>query len=217
MVISINAMLGVVVLAANSRRLQNRLFALLCLSFVVWVSSAFMAAVTHEYGKALFWARFSFFGVGFVAPLYLHFILSFESRVVPLHIYLPAFVFSGLSFFSDLLVIGLHRSAGNFMYVAGSFDDIVYGIAFPFFALYFISSILYGLCRSFTMLRRLRGFDLFRMRLLVFGTALPVLIGSITNIVLPLFGIYGYGIAEYLTVIMAVFFFYAFFEARPTE
>jgi len=216
-IISINAILGIVAVAANSRRLQNRLFALLMLSFVVWVSGSLMLASVPDPDRAFFWGRFSWLGISFIAPLYLHFVLSFENRLVPLHIYIPAFVFAYLSAFSDILVSGLHVSAGNFMYCAGCFDDVAYGAAFLPFSVYFLFSIFYGLYRSIRLLRYLNGLELVRMRLMVIGTAIPILTGSVTDVVFPLFGVYGYGIAEYLTVVMAVFFFYAFFEARPTE
>jgi len=36
-------------------------------------------------------------------------------------------------------------------------------------------------------------------------------------VVFPIYGIYGYNIAPYLTVITALFFFYAFFEFREAE
>jgi len=211
MIIAINVLLGVMVLAASPGRLQNRLFALLCLCFVIWTSSCFMMTSSSDPERALFWARFSFFGVSFIAPLYLHFILSFEDRTVPWHIYLPAFVFAALASLTGLLVPGLHRSAGNLLYAPGAFDGIVYGVLYPAFTVYFIACVSFGAYRSFIQLRELSGIEQARMRLIFLGTVIPGSIGGLTNVVLPAIGVYGYEVAEYFTVVIAAFFFYAFF------
>ncbi len=217
LVVSVNLLLGVAVFSVNPSKIQNRLFAVLTVLFAGWTFGALLIALTPDYSMALFLGKLVFLPVAFIAPVYLHFVLSFYRSFVPLLIYLPAFVFCGLSLFTDLLVTGLHRSSGNFLYCAGCFDNLILAGAFPFFALYSLIVIFSGFLGSFRMLSVLKGAARARMKLLVIGTAIPIFIGSVTDVVFPIYGIYGYGIAQYLTVVSALFFFYAFFKFKETE
>lgn len=90
--------LGGFVLLKNKTLLLNRLFFFLCTSAFVWLVGYSIVYSCTDLKLALFWSRFSYIGVVFIATADLHFILTFiginkEKRLLIFAAYTISFIY----------------------------------------------------------------------------------------------------------------------------
>jgi len=201
--ISVNVLLGIAVYSANPYKLQNNLFALLTTTFVVWILGSTMMHLSADYESLIFWVRYSYLGLIFLAAIFFHFAFSFDRRVLPLHIYLPALFFSQLSLTTDFLVKGV--------VVTGSGYSIVYGFAGRYFLVYLLVYVVAGLYHLLSIETHISRLNRARLNLIVVGVSIPIVFGFLIELILPYFGYPTSNVIEYLTIPMAISIFYAFF------
>jgi len=200
---SVNVLLGIAVYSANPHKIQNNLFAVLTTTFVVWILGSTMMHLSADYASLLFWARYSYLGLIFLAAIFFHFSFSFDRAVLPLHIYLPAIFFSQVSLSTDILIRGVAATGTGY--------SILYGFAGRYFLVYLLAYALVGLFHLLSIEQRISRLNRARLNLIAIGVSIPLVFGLLIEVALPYLGYPTASVIEYLTIPMAISIFYAFF------
>ncbi len=82
-------------------------WALFCLSVVLWGIGVFEIGIKTNQSLALFWWKFSYIGVIFIPILYLHFIFEFlkrKNKIIIYSLYLFSLLFLFLDIFTDFFI-----------------------------------------------------------------------------------------------------------------
>jgi|GEM_PF-5623874 len=211
----VNAFLGVYVLYRNPKKIENRVFVLLMVAFVIWNlgESLLISAVDKE--MSLIYARIEWIGVSFLGCIYLHLSLSFprkrkilENKLIYPALYLPGFIFLYLTWATDLLISGVQSTYWTPYYQT-------YGFVFILYSIYFEIALFIGLYLFWKSYRTSnRNIEKKQAEYMLIATSIPIIGGSITNVILPAMEIYIFPIAGFLTAIMAVIIAYAIVKYR---
>ncbi len=199
----LNSGIGIYVLRRNPRKPANRAFAAWMASFAVWASAEIMLRSADDAAGALFWAKAVYLGVFFLGPSYAGFVFRIaEKRFSTALLYLPWALFLPL-LLTDLFVKGVYRDAFGY--------HTVYGSLFPVFGVPFMLLILYA---WYILWRAGKGVKSplarRRLRLMLYPAIATILLGGITNVVLPVLGVYVLSLAAPLSVLIALGTAYAF-------
>jgi len=131
---------GGVSLFHNFRNGKNRLFAIYCLSIVIWSYFYFLWNVTLDFNKALFFTRISLGGAIWIAILHYHFLLilfdidTSNKKLLLYSSYILCFVFSLINFTSTF--VKTIEAKLNFRYYP------VPGIVYPIYNILFVLLVI---------------------------------------------------------------------------
>ncbi|MFW6120394.1 MAG: histidine kinase N-terminal 7TM domain-containing protein [Petrotogales bacterium] len=214
--------LGSFVLFQNRKSMVNRLFFLYCFSLTWYSFIEFGMRQSTSLNEANVWASLNFI-LPFLATFLLHFVIVFtenskwfENKLTYILIYGPAFIFSFLFPLTDLMNTGLIQVDWGWMFVAekpmGIIIFLIWGLFLAFSSLYL--SLQYCL--------KTTGNKKKSTTYVIGGLASFILIGILTEIVLPFFitGLPGLTGASFLFA--GMFFAYAIwrhgsFALSPTK
>ncbi|MCX5781179.1 MAG: PAS domain-containing protein [Elusimicrobia bacterium] len=201
-----NVYVLMLILTQDYRKRISRIFSMLVISCIIWDIFEFALRNTGSPGNGLLFAKITWTGVAFIAPIFLNFALLFpkerkilKNKLIYAFIYLPAFVVIYFTWFSKLFITDtqplLLDGARTIIY--GPFLNIYAFYAYPIFL--GILWLFYDAWKNSQSKReKLQGKWMF------FASLLPITGGLITNIFLPSIGIKVLPLATSFTVIMSM-------------
>lgn len=199
----LNTGIGAYVLKRNPGSTVNRTFAIWMAFFALWDLGELGLRTAGDATRALFWAEFLYFGVFFVAPSFAYFVFKLlEKRVNAALLYLP-FILLFITLPTGLFIDGVELRPWGY--------GLHYGIIFPVFGVLFMSLVAYSWyqlwkARSAVKTHLTRK----KLNLMLYPTIVAITFGGVTDILLPMLGIYTYTLASLLTASVALGIGYAF-------
>jgi PAS domain S-box-containing protein len=179
----VNLSLGVLVWVKNPSHRVNQYFALFSGAVGTWTLSNGLVATWAESPWGIVWARAAFAAASLLALSFVLFVGVFPSpRPAP-----PAGPFrlcagAGVAAFLASLTPLVAESTG----APHGVLQVHYGPLHPVFGVYFLGSLGYGLYLLYRKLQVLTGLEKLQVRYVFFGISLPVLGGTVTNLLVPL-------------------------------
>lgn len=179
-----NLTLGLLVIFKNSRGLMNRLLFGLTISNALWSLAVMLVIMQDQYAPLLFWVRAS----------------HAAAITIPFHILAMSFAVSGINPWQQrwvhlvglnclvLLVLSLSPLLIGGMKLPLESKEIIYGPVYPFYMVFFVSSIIAALRKFYRQLRSSRGLLRLQLRYLFFGIGISLFMGSLANMFIPLAG-----------------------------
>lgn len=211
--LALNFGLGIFVFERGPNKKTNRFYAYTIFSLVVWGAGALVMNYATTDETAAIGSKIAALGYIFMPMFFLFFTFAFTRREHKLHV--PAYVillllsfsFLYLSWSTDLIIAGVQ-----------SFD--VYHISIPgpyFFVLFVYEAILFGIalytCFEFYRQARLKR-ERIEAKYILLATAIPLVLGVITDLWLNMAGILPIRFGAILTVINVIIISYAILRYR---
>ncbi|MBI4611576.1 MAG: PAS domain-containing protein [Candidatus Rokubacteria bacterium] len=178
-----NLTLGLAVWFRNPSQRINRYFGIFSAAVAAWTLSNGLVnafAVTHW---GVIWARMAFASASAIPLFFFLFASAFPSpRPAPSRMLSRLFTATGVGAFlvSFTPLIATSTSAINGVL------HVTYGPLHPLFGVYFISCLSYSLFFLARKLRILKGIENLQVRYVFLAVLLPILGGTITNLIVPL-------------------------------
>ncbi len=210
----INFIILILVFRIRPVKIQNIFFMLMLLGFMIWTGCQIAVRSATDVSTVMFWGRLEHLGGHFASLFFLCFVLAFSgvynkknskylfSIIIPYMI-----VITYLMFWTDLF--------------APTFKHYVWGYSPQPGPLFFIIAFfhsLFSIAGLVLLYLTYKREDIFiiktQAKLILVGSSIPVLIGGITDVILPSLGITVFELAGILTVIMAGFIAYAITKYR---
>jgi signal transduction histidine kinase len=209
----VNLALGLLVFIKNPQNKKvNLIFSILSWFSAGWTLGTLMTFLYRDTPWMLFWGKIVFINAGFVSATFLYFSLLFpkEERKINLilkgFIFLLPFIFMGLTS-SGFILKEIHLLNWGF--------KATYGPVHPFFSLYVIICILFGLIFLIRTYRKSTGIDRLQIKYCFMGILASAIVGLATNLILPLLGTSRLsGVGPSSTIIMVSFITYAISKYR---
>ncbi|HDQ46147.1 MAG TPA: DUF835 domain-containing protein [bacterium] len=205
----LHVMLGIYVFFLIPRSLLSRIFAMYSLSLAIWCLTEFGHRLDVGQGTALILIRAGGFGWCFMQSLWVHFVLVFADRKRILQknatcfiLYGPAVLFLILFLFTDLIYLPEpYRMFYGYTSLPGK---AVGAYALYYLFLYiFATYLLIGVIRKNILIEKKQA------RPLLFGSAVFLLLATLSNVILPDPGKSTPEIGTTLSIIWTVSVFYA--------
>lgn len=199
----LNSALGIYVLRRNPGNPVNRAFAAFAGFLALWDFGEFGLRIAADAATALLWARIEFLGILFISPAFAYFVFRLlEKRISAALLYAPFALFL-LALPTDLFIKDVALRPWGYGHY--------YGILFvPFGAL--LSAVgsyaLYLLWKARGAVKN--PLTRRKLDLMLYPAIIAQSFGGITDILLPILGIYPYATTSLLTVFMALGIAYAF-------
>lgn len=211
---TINFSLGLYLLYENWKSSLNRILVLIFFTFVFWALGEVGMRLASSAEKARFWQNFSGFGWLFIGSLFLHFMLIYSNkkkilanRLTYLVLYVPIAAFFYLVWNTNLIFQGVER------FRLGYYD--IPGKGFLFLVGYLEIFLFLALYLGWQVYKKSSRMQEKRQAKCIFiGSMLPIIGGSITDIILPMGGIPIIGLAATFNSILAVAIVYAIQKYR---
>lgn len=211
---TINFSLGLYLLYENWKSSLNRILVLIFFTFVFWALGEVGMRLASSAEKARFWQNFSGFGWLFIGSLLLHFMLIYSKKKRILRkeltyfvLYAPPAVFLYLVWKTNFIF----QSVAKFS--LGYYD--IPGTKFLFLVAYLEIYFLLALYLCWQVYKKSSRIQEKKQAKCVFiGSLLPIMAGSITDVILPIWGIPVIGLAATLNSILAVSIVYAIQKYR---
>jgi PAS domain S-box-containing protein len=205
---TINFSLGLYLLYENWKSSLNRILALIFFAFVFWALGEVGMRIVSTAEKARFWQNFSGFGWLFIGSLLLHFMLIYSkkkilgNKLTYFVLYTPPIVFLYLVWKTNFIF----QSVAKFS--LGYYD--IPGTKFLFLVAYLEIYFLLALYLCWQVYKKSSRIQEKKQAKCIFiGSLLPIMAGSITDVILPIWGIPVIGLAATLNSILAVSIVYA--------
>jgi hypothetical protein len=211
--LAVNSVLGIYVIRKSPGAPANRSFALLMLTFVIWDLMEGILRLSPNAAETTLrlWVNIEWIGIAAISGALLHFILSYPRKrdvldkwyAYPL-IYGPPLVIILLIWTTDIVISGV--TMGWMGYDA---KIVPAGYAVP--AVVYATQIFLALAILLRTYTRSAGIVRSRSKILLMGVAIPVVVGSATEVFLPFFLDMQtrLGAGTIYTVIMGLFTAYA--------
>ena len=186
----------------------NRIWALFALSVAIWGFGGYKIGTTADVSMAFFWWRLTHVGIIFIPVLFLHFVYVLLGRKrdkVLVTTYILGFFFQ-VANFTPLFIAHMRFVFSSFYW------DSPPGLIYPFFALFFVSTIVYVYYVLFKALKKSSGIRKNQIKYFL----LSVIIGYSggTTCFLPCFSIDIYPIGNFLVALYVVPMAYAIVSHR---
>ncbi|MBI5526806.1 MAG: diguanylate cyclase [Deltaproteobacteria bacterium] len=185
-----NALLGFFILSRDPKATANRTYAWFTFCVAWWAIVKFVLAFSPDAEQASFWYKLSGPGWIFLPAVYLHFVAAFTRRrlfgrwSLRIHqaTYALAGLLSALAWADGLIVDHMIPSTWGFTHVPGALYSYV-------FTPYLLTVFVFGLCHLIAYTARaVTRDDRIRGGLLIAGIVIPLVGGTATNMILPVFG-----------------------------
>src|SRR2546425_525550 len=179
----INLALGLAVWLKNSSQRVNQYFAFFSLAVATWTFSNGLVDAYAATPLGIIWARTAFVAASAIPLSFLLFATVFPApKPTPSNSLMVFWIGAGvaaiLASFTPLIAQGT-TSVNGILQVA-------YGPIHPFFGAYFISCLGYSLVLLYRKLHVLKGIEKLQVRYVFLGVSLPILGGTVTNLLVPL-------------------------------
>jgi PAS domain S-box-containing protein len=178
-----NLVLGVAVWRKNPRQRVNQSFALLSVTVAAWALVNGFVNAYAETPEGVIWARGAFVSAAAIPIAFLLFVSAFPTPQPA-----PPRTFSTILFISGG-VVAILSTTPLIARSTSSLDGVLrvtYGPLHPLFGIYFISSLTFALVFLYRKLKVLTGVERLQVRYVFLGISLPILGGTITNLLIPL-------------------------------
>ncbi len=210
-----NMFLGFYILYKNPRDRLNLLFSLFVFAVSIWALGDFLVIISSTIEMAFFFNRVETIGSAAMSVFLLHFILILTKNKlltrkifnIPLFLffYLPNLFFLYINFTSNLINQDMVLSDFEFVSIYGP----LYNLFSLWTTMYVILSIL--LCYKFS--RRIDSKkERNKIKIIIISISIPTIVGIITQVIPPIFGLNTIGITTTTTAIMVFIIAYAVFK-----
>ena len=186
----VNAGLGLLVYLRNPKHLVNKLFACFVLCASGWTLCNYMIhSATDMNRMQLFWGRVIFAAASLIALSFFYFSTAFPDRK-SIHIGKLFLLFTSCGIIIALiapsnLIVKAIKLADDPTQAKPAYEPI-FGMAYPVFAIYFLSCFGYGLLTLGMKWRRSRGIHRLQIQYIFLGVFLTAISGTTTNLLIPL-------------------------------
>jgi len=145
-ILTISLIQGFYIIHLNSKSVPNRLFFMINICLVVWLTGASLGYVSQTKNEVLFWFRFSTFGYIFLHSFTLHFCILFSgqkksNRFLEILIYTPSVILYIVSFFR-LIVFSDFVFDHSIWIGIPNFNSILFRILVLQYVTYYILSFI---------------------------------------------------------------------------
>jgi len=181
-VVSLDIILGVVVLLSNKNSIKNRSFFIMSFAVAIWVMSGYLVYYPQFHNYALYFARLNFASVAiWLFAIYI-FIRNFpdENKNMSIVDYFYALVgiaFAVLSAFSPMVVLNVEGAGNNTLWLMGSFEN-------GFYAFSVITALLVITILIIKYIKSSKDKKI-RLKLMLYGISLLALFNIIFNVIIP--------------------------------
>lgn len=171
----------------KKRSLLNTLFFLFSMCLATWGFSEFMERTAGSPDAAYLWCRIEGLGLSFFPPLYLSLAVIVTStngfKKLRYCSYMGALIFSCLFLFSGEIFAGVVKKFWGYSAVPGRL--------FPIYGLFYFFSIILGFYILLDASRKTQN-KVYKRRnkLIIFAALIPLIIGTITDAIFPMFDIH---------------------------
>ena len=211
--IVLNLTLGAYAFFKDRRNPINYSFGLLLFSVCFWIFSFLLYQMNHSPALLLFFRRLTPVGAALIAGYFLYFSFVFPkghggkvSLSQKLMFLAPGYFFAFISVATNLMISSVHLDKAAYPFMA----KVTFGPFYKVFAIYFIAYFSYGICNLLRKYLLAQGKERLQIFYVLFGVAVSGIIGIVTSLALPLFGISKYfTLGPPFTLIMALFVAYA--------
>ena len=206
----INLILGLIIFLKDKRNPINRIFGCIVFCIVLWILSIFMFRTSRNINNAFFWVKVSNGVTGFIPPLFLLFSLVFPRKKIKISVLFKiVLVVTPIVF----LIIGFLNLIASKVILVDYVYSPISGALYPLFVLYFVIFFILAFRNLSQSYKYSRGVEKLQIKYLFTGTLVTALIGMISNLILPIFGISALtDIGPSATIILVVFTTYAVFR-----
>ncbi|MCF6154906.1 MAG: PAS domain-containing protein [Candidatus Brocadia sp.] len=178
--------LGFFVFLRNPSSVINKRFCIVANVFCVWSFLVFFTLQAADPVLAAFRLKLVFCAAAFIPSAFFFFISVFPDRVErPIDRY-----FSIIFFIVSIVLAFSSSSIVETLSFINRLPQAKYGPLFPVFWSYFIVCMVYSLYVLYKKSIRFYGIKRLQIQYLYFGVAVSVLLGAITNFLLPAMGIW---------------------------
>lgn len=187
-VIGANVVLGLVIFFRGKPSAANFTFAAMTFVIAFWSYSAYSAnalAYVRDPG-ILFWAKMANLSTFPVPALFMYFVILFPEKP-KVAWWQTMLVLMPIPLFTFLLKYDLILKAVVFL--PDGALELVFGEMYGLFVIYFVVYVLLAFFFLGRKYKKLTGIARMQVRYVFLGTLISVLIGSITNLFLPLLGV----------------------------
>jgi len=188
-VAAISIFLGIFVYSQHRRNISNLFFFWLVFVVGLWGASlfAYRGAITQE--DAVFFARLLYLSAGAIPFFFILFIVTFgvgksDKKLIRFFLPIPFIFFSVISVIPGWLVKAVYF---NLKRDPVTIFDQFWVIAYSFYILLYF---FIGYFFLFKKLRSAQGTYRVQLMYILFGTLVSTTIGVVSNIILPIFGVY---------------------------
>jgi len=187
-VIMVNLLLGLIVLLTHSRRLANRVFAILSLVFALWLACQYLGATATSEVWLAFWIREACSTSVFI-PLLFHLLrAAAEQPMTTLtrllrhsRLWLTAAVAAAILCQTRFFLSGAHLSVdGN------SIGEPVYGPGFVLFVAFWVVAVTALVWGFFRALSRAEGVYRIELQIMAYGSLFALVPGVFLVLLIPL-------------------------------
>lgn len=187
-VITINLLLGLIVLMTHRRRFVNRVFAMLSLVLALWLGCQYLGSVATSEVWLAFWIRQACATSVFI-PLVFHLLHNavVQPTLTLVHLlrrskgWLLACLAAMLLVQTRFFLFGAHLATK-----AHAIGEPVYGPGLPFFALFWIVAVARLVWSFFRSLARATGVHRMELQIIAYGSLFSLVPGLLLVLVIPL-------------------------------
>lgn len=172
-------LLGIVSMQ-NSRNSANRYFGVICFALAGWATANYFADA--NLANALIWTRITFASITIALTTFVIFANRFPQRTIHARGFEAGAYCAGVV----TVVLALTPYMVPSVEPAGASSTVVTGPLYFLFLIFFVTFLCLGSALLVRSMRRLKGLNALRIRLVLFGIVLMAIFSSMTNLVLPL-------------------------------
>jgi PAS domain S-box-containing protein len=178
-----NLTLGLAVWWKDSARRVNRRFALFAIVSAGWVLSNGLVTTYGDAPAGVVWARAAFLCAAAIPLSFFLFVSVFPTARPS-----PPPALTRLFLTCGFVVLGLTATPliARSTSLPNGILQVVYGPLHPVFGAYFIGGLAYSLVFLYRKLRVVTGVERLQVRYVFLGILLPIVGGTVTNLVIPL-------------------------------
>lgn len=204
LVVGVNLVYGIYVFFSDRRGISNRIFFGVVLSVTAWCASMIFYRGFHDLALSTLFARYLYAVATIIPFIFLYFSFTFpEERykfswwqkwLIPI---LPAIVV-----FVSLMPGFLVKSV---IFTSGEENIIVFDTGLHLlYAFYIVNYFGWAYLNLYLKYRKTKGVVRAQTSFVILGTLVSTIIGVVTNLVLPLFGIFAFNWAGQVAVVVMV-------------
>lgn len=214
MTLILSFLLGFYVYTNNKKGLINKTFIFLIFSAMAWIFSNLMTDISNNISMIELWSKVAMVGPLFFSYFFYKFSLVFpeekkqkRSRIYEITIFIILLVLLALSP-SDLNVSEVYVGDGGV-------PEVIPGPLYPAALIFFVYLMIWGVRNLFIGYERLSALEKLQIQYVSLGIVVSVLLGVITNVILPIIGISQFvNLGPYFLLIFIFFTFYAIIKFK---
>ena len=202
----LNLYILMLVITQDYRKRVSHIFTVLIGLFIFWDVFEFAVRNSLYEPSALVFAKMTWIVVAFIPPVYLNFALVFprekrilRNKLVYIIMYFPALIVAYLVWFSSSFIVGTTPI------LFGDARTIIYGPYLNFYSAYAYPIFFAGLWLLFEAWKKSKNKrERLQGKWMFYASLIPIVGGSVSNIVLPSMGFQVFPLASSFMVVMSL-------------